>query len=464
MVLNAHRQPAESAADSRKIPLLADLFVVGVNHRTASIDLRDRIAISKDVAGEIQRRIIERFGFAELITVSTCNRTEFYWSGEAVPDSGSIFGLLPNLDKNSEMEASASAYEHSGPDAARHLFEVACGLDSMIVGETQILSQLKRAYETSHKLGYSGICLNFLFQQAFAVAKTVHTETRLSAHRSSVPSVALGLARALFEDLSKPNVLLVGSGEVARITITTLRKRGARQCTVVSRAPERVRQWAQNWNISVLPMSQLDEVLGRADILISCTSGDSPSILATDLQRARHDRADRVRPLLVLDFGVPRNVEDTVRGLEQVYLRNIDDLQAAADRNRALLEDDIAAARRLVSSAVDAFVSECRAATASAAITAVRTKTELLALDEFQHAMGRLSHLSGKDRDEVRALVHRIIGKVLHAPSEALHEASQNGDASAAALWARRLFGLGKSADRDDSGHSDGNSPPVAKG
>jgi glutamyl-tRNA reductase len=337
---------------------LKDLHVAGVDYRSVPVDLRERLTVSKgELRGALERvRAIP--GVREAVLLSTCNRTECYWVASDPVDPLSLLQAACAAGEETVREIAPFVRVRSGEEAAGHLFRVACGLDSMVVGETQILHQAKRAYEGANGAGCTGPLLNSLFQKAFESARKVHATTRLAVQRASVPGVALDLASAIFDDLSEVFVLVVGTGEVARLTLEVLRKRGVRRAAFVSRTTEGAMAWEARSSSEVWTLSEIDKVLWKADIVIACTGADRPVLTPREIRTALGMRKGRQRPLLILDLGVPRNVDSSVASLEQVYLRDIDDLGQVVEQRKALQEAEIRAAEGVVREVLKGYLAK----------------------------------------------------------------------------------------------------------
>lgn len=433
---NAHRA---THSEDQALDLL---YVAGVNHRTAPVSVRERLAIPKGAGRELVKRVVDQFGLAELVALSTCNRTEFYWAATHETCPVELFRMLPAVAPQDLDALEPSIYRHQGKPAAAHLFQVACGLDSLVWGETQILHQVKRGYERSREEGYTGPLLNSLFQRAFQTAKNIHTQTRLGSHQASVPSVALELAEAIFGDLAETFVLVVGTGEIAQLTLEAMRKRGATQYAFVSRTAERAQEWREKSGSEIYTLDQLPEVLPRADILVACTSCTEPVITVQHIDHALAERAQQGRPLLILDLGLPRNVAPDAGEREPVFLHNVDDLQAVVAKNQSRQELEAVKAQQILAEGLDEYCHDCRSRTVASVISLIRSQAEQLGQQELKRALGRLPDLTEKEQEELGLLVHRILGKVLHAPTKVLHKASQNGSGPEAVNWAREFFGL----------------------
>jgi len=426
-----------------QVPLVDVLQMAGVNHRTAALALRERVSIPKESAARVMSELRSKLAIKEIVILSTCNRTEFYWTSEKGVDPLQFFRAIPDVDHSTVEKLAGSIYCYSGKDVARHLFEVASGLDSMVIGETQISNQVKNAYEQSRAKSFTGLSLNFLFQKTFETTKKIHSQTGLASHKASIPSVALEFANAIFEDLAGAFVLVIGTGEMAKVTLDALKKRGAVKVGFVTKTEERAACWeGMHQEAEITTLQNIDNVLWQADIIISCTATDEPVITVNQVRQALALRKEPGKPLLILDLGVPRNIPAEVRRLEQVYLRDLDDLQQVVDRNRTELDAEIEKAKAIVEESVSDYLKFCSAATAASTIRELRSSVKDIADKELERALSRLAHLSEEDKKQVEELAHRLLGKFLHNPSERLRVLSGQGDPQTAIELARLLFGL----------------------
>jgi len=449
--MNKTAQTYEPGPDDRAIeciPLIDGLCMAGVNHRSAPLELREKVAVPDGQAQHVMRTLARDLGLDEVLVLSTCNRTEVYWASQEEIEPRRVFQAMPYLEQKDVQKLEPVIYACRAEEAAAHLFSVACGLDSMVLGESQIVAQVKGAYQDSRACGCAGPSLNALFQKSLEVTKKVRTHTSLLSHKASVPSVALGLTKAIFEDLSATYILVIGTGEIARITIESLKKRGAVNLGFVSRSEQRAKDWARKVRSEdAWTMDNLTEALGKADIVVACTSAEEPVITVEMTKRALADRDRPNRPLLILDLGLPRNAEKKVGKIEQVYLYNIDDLQEVVEKNGEKLEAEIKRARHIIDKAVEDYFLECRAATAASTIREIREFARQVAEAELARATNKMTGLNEKDRREMEKMVHRIMGKILHHPSQSLRLASKNGQGDQAISWARKLFGLSRDKD-----------------
>ncbi len=436
-----HLAPKTTASEC--IPLVDSLHLAGVNHRTASLEIREKLAVPKGKINAVLNTLSKNLGLSELVIISTCNRTEFYWASDKKISPLEFLRALPLLNPDNPEPLQPLIYAYSGKEAVSHLFEVTSGLDSLVLGETQVFGQVRSAYECSREIGITGIALNFLFQKAFETTKKVHNQTALLSQKASIPSVALEFARAIFEDLSDAFVLVIGTGEIAEVTVEVLRKRGVRKMGFISRTADRAKIWKEKYpNSEVAILENLSSLLWKADIVITCTETDRPILGAKEVSQALDTRQKRNRPFLILDLGIPRNVSPDLKKLGQVYLKDIDDLQEIINKNQAQLELEVIKARRIIETGVQDYLQFCKSATVASTIKEFRALAEEIAQKELNRSLRKLGELSPEQKQELEILVHRILGKVLHNPSQRLRLVARDNQAQQAIQWARILFGL----------------------
>jgi glutamyl-tRNA reductase len=340
------------------------IVLVGLNHRSAPVDLRERLAFRREQLPEAFNRLRGEVGLREAAILSTCNRVEIYAGAPAL--DGTLERLHRFLSRHADLELaglSPRLYSFVEPRrVVRHLFSVASGLDSMVLGEAEILHQVKDAYELARSAGATGKLLNGLFQRALNTGKTVRSRTGIGRGCTSVGTVAVQLAEKIFGDLSRASVLLIGAGKIGEITLKRLAERGAGELRVMSRTLERAAGLAADYRATAVPASALADQLPEADIIITSTS--APVFLLRREELAAAMRQRHQRPLCIVDLGVPRNVEPSIGTLENVYLFNVDDLQTLVrhhhgERQRALGESE-----DIINRKVDLFLawwqSECR--------------------------------------------------------------------------------------------------------
>lgn len=412
------------------------LLVLGLNHRTAPIEVRERIVFDAERLPRALAALAALPGLAEALVVSTCNRTELYCVG--APASPLADWLV--AESGGDAALADCLYRIEGPEAVRHLFSVAAGLDSLILGEPQILGQLKDAYRAAQSAGTTGAELNRLFQTTFAVAKRIRTETAIGASAVSVASAGMQLARRVFAGFERHTALLVGAGEMIELTARHLHAQGIGRLIIANRSTDRAERIAEGLPASVIRLDALPAHLAQADIVVSSTARPGHVIALADVKAALEER--RRRPMFMLDLAVPRDVEPAVAALEDVYLYTIDDLRQVVDENVKAREAEAAVARRLIDEDVAAFMAGLKVRDAVPAIRELRSQGE--ALRDAALAEARRLLAAGHPPDQVlEKLAATLTNRLLHAPSAALREAAESGD-TALAEAAARLFRAGQ--------------------
>ncbi len=407
--------------------------ILGINHKTAPVALREKVAFTEDRLAAALLTLRKELGVAEALILSTCNRTEVYWSG---PASGSELSLWLERHHGNNLDLAASLYVHQESRAIEHTFSVASGLDSMVLGEVQILGQLKDAYRIAQQSGSTGPILNKLFQAAFSAAKRVRTETRIGANAVSLASATVSLARRVYEDLSAHNVLLIGAGDMNALTARHFMSAGVKRMVIANRTLERAQMLAGELNAQAVPLTDLDRELAEADIVISCTASPEPLISKRAVEAAIRTR--RRRPIFMVDMAVPRDVDPNVAELEDVYLFSIDDLQQLVDENMQQREVAADGARLLINEEVARFLAESRAQDAGPAIRALRQQADGIRQQTVEQARRMLA--AGKSTDEViDYLANTLTNRLLHAPTQALRQAAELTDLALAETITRLL-------------------------
>ena len=407
--------------------------ILGINHKTAPVALREKVAFTEDRLGAALLTLRQELGVAEALILSTCNRTEVYWSGTA---SGSQLSQWLERHHGNDLDLAASLYVHQESRAVEHTFSVASGLDSMVLGEVQILGQLKDAYRIAQESGSTGPILNKLFQAAFSAAKRVRTETRIGANAVSLASATVSLARRVYADLSAHTVLLVGAGDMNALTARHFISAGIQRMVIANRTLEKAQSLAGELKVHAAPLTDLDEQLADADIVISCTASPEPLISKRAVEAAI--RARRRRPIFMVDMAVPRDIDPEVAELEDVYLFSIDDLQQLVDENIQQREVAAGGARLLINEEVARFLAESRAQDAGPAIRALRQQAEGIRQQTVEQARRMLA--AGKSTDEVLDyLANTLTNRLLHAPTQALRQASELADLALAETVTRLL-------------------------
>jgi glutamyl-tRNA reductase len=402
---------------------------VGLSHREAPIAVRERVAVSQDQVGGRLREVAAMNGIREAMLLSTCNRMEIF----AVADTqGTGDDLLRWLGPVAEH-----AVCRYGDDALRHFFRVAASLDSMVVGEAQILGQVKEAASLAQQAGTLGPELTRALARATASARRVRTETEIARGAVSVSSVAVQLANKLLGSLEGHSTLLLGAGEMAQLAARELLSAGAREILVANRTPQAAEELAREVDGVPVSMAELPALLERADVVICSTA--AAHALVTRQMVARAAKARRYRPLFLVDLTLPRNVEPSANELENVYVYDMDDLERVAAQNRQLREGQLGRAEEIVDQELKAFLRQVLERSAVPVLARLRAHAESVARAEAERTLAGLQGLDDRQQKSVRAMALAIINKLLHAPTAKLRaEAGEGplGDAAAA------LFGL----------------------
>jgi glutamyl-tRNA reductase len=400
------------------------LALVGVNHKTAPIELRERIAISPQQLADVTRALAAVPGVAECMIVSTCNRVEML----AEVESHSI-DLAGFLYRQFDLEPSLLAphiYSHFDGDAVLHLFRVASSLDSMIVGEPQILGQVKEAFSVARTIGTIDRGLEHLLQSAFTAAKRVRTETTIGSNSVSIASVAVELARKIFGSLHGRTVFLVGAGKMAELAARHLVQQGAGSILVANRTEERASQFAEPFKARVIPFESIYEAGSEADIVISSTGAPHPIFRREHGQQFMHRR--RNRPMFFIDIAVPRDVDPAVNQIEGIFVYDIDDLQQVAAAHMAERKLQADEAESVIAAEAERFGQRQRAVNVAPAIVSLQQQAEEIRQAELRRAQARLGTLSAEQLAAVEALTRSLVNKFLHPPMNALKQAARDND------------------------------------
>ncbi|MEK6550327.1 MAG: glutamyl-tRNA reductase [Pseudomonadota bacterium] len=413
------------------------LLTVGLNHQTAPVAIRERAAFAPErLLAALQD--IRRQGTADEVAIlSTCNRTELYCGLDPANDRR-VVEWFCDYHHIARGEIEPHLYRHPDQEAVKHAFRVAAGLDSMMLGETQILGQMKDAFGTAHKAGATGKLLNRLFQQTFAVAKQVRTDTSIGASAVSVASAAVTLARQIFTRLDEQTVLLIGAGDMIELCARHLREHRVKHMIVANRTVERAQVIAREFGAEAISLGELPARLADADIVISSTASPLPILGKGTVERAL--KARRRRTMFMVDIAVPRDIEPEVGDLDDVYLYTIDDLKDVVQENRQSRVEAAAEAERIIDTKVVDFMRWLKSLDAVPTIRHLRDSAEAMCELELERARARLKR--GEDPQEVlEHLAHALTNKFTHAPSDALLKADHEADRVLLEA-ARRLFNL----------------------
>lgn len=415
------------------------LLAIGINHNTASVEIREKVSFTPEAMCESLQSVLELPGIHETVILSTCNRSEIYCSTEnSNQSSEEVIRWLASLHKLDLNALRHCTYVHTDKAVVEHISEVAAGLDSMVLGEPQILGQLKSAYATAQEFDSVGSSLNFLFQHSFKVAKKVRTETAIGENAVSIAFAAVSLSTRIFSDLSQCRALLVGAGETIELVARHLRERGLTQLTVANRTLARAEDLAREFDAQACLLSDIPEQLPRADIVITSTASQLPLIGLGMVERALKKR--RHKPMFIVDIAVPRDVENEVGKLDDVFLYTVDDLRSVIEDNRRTREKAAIDARRIIQEESNQFLSTLNGRSATEAIKEIRSHAQRIQQAELEKAERALA--AGTDPNKVaRQLAHGLTNKLMHGPTVALRSAHEQGEEEAAA-WAMRLFDI----------------------
>jgi len=420
-----------------------DLRMIGCTHRASDLDIRQKLAFGDVEATDALAQWQERFPTAEMVLISTCNRVELYAAGNGstgAPECNELVNALLDYHQLPAETAYGQLLALTQRDAVAHLFRVAASLDSMVVGEPQILAQVKQAYQRSVACGATGPLLDDLFQSALYVARRVHNETDLHNHRVSIPSVAIAdFASRVFERFDDKRVLVLGAGEMAEETLRYLKEFGAVQIAVANRNASRGRELADQWGGRTANWDDLWEEVAAADLVVSTTSADEP-IVTVDRYRRCIAPLRQQRPLFVLDLAVPRDFDLPIGDEVGVYLYSIDDLQAACDKNREARCKELPAAESIIAKETERFLAEIHHRAAAPVITGLRRELERHKEAELHRLCNKLPDLDERSREELQRFADRLVNKMLHTPMASLRDESRNGPPHGLLDALRRLF------------------------
>ncbi|RMG38603.1 MAG: glutamyl-tRNA reductase [Planctomycetota bacterium] len=419
--------------------------VVFCTHQTAGLEIRERLAFpNEQTLRAAYRQLRERFRHTEFVILSTCNRVELYVAHQDEGSGPSLHQLAAFLSEFHGVPLDDfidRLVELRDASAVRHLFQVVCSLDSMVLGEPQIVSQVKDAYRVALEAESCGPLTNALFQAAIRVSKRVRTETRLSEGRVSIASVAVGeFGRAIFDRFDDKHVLVIGAGEMAEETLRYLVSEGASRITIVNRTPQRAHELAARvGSAEIRGLDRLTDALRDADIVVSTTGASEPVITAELFRKVRRGREDR--PVFLLDLGAPRDIEPQVAEIdENVFLFDIDDLRATCEANRRARSQEIQRALELIDEETEKFLHEVYHRATGPVIKQLRDQWHQVTREELQRLRRKLPELDDEQFAQIEQTVQRIVNKLLHPPLETLKTESREGPPHGLLEAIRRLF------------------------
>jgi len=427
-----------------------NLLLLGVSHRTAPVELREKLDFSSGDVGAAAQELATRASVPECVVLSTCNRSEIYVANDDIDRARrDVIDFLSAFHGLPPQAFSEHLFAHEGPAAVAHLFRVAAGLDSVVIGEPQILGQVKDAFSLAADRRCTGPLLGRLFDRSFAVGKRVRSETAIGEGAVSVSFEAVSIARKIFERLDGRRVLVVGAGDISTLTAQHLRTNGVGEMMITSRTAANAAELAATVGGRAIPWEELATALGSADIVITATGAPKPIITRAHFTRRRHD------PLYIIDLAVPRDVDPAVGDIDQVFLYNIDDLQKFVQRNLSSRGDEVERAEAIVNEEVGRFLAWQRSLSAVPAIVALRRHFSTVRESELKRLEGKLAGLSPENRARVEDVTRLIVEKLLLEPTEQLKALPDRETQLVYTEVLNRLFRL---SDRETSATSE---PPT---
>lgn len=424
------------------------LIAVGLSHRTAPVELRESVDFARGGLGVALAALASRGISREVVVLSTCNRAEIYAAGGSDGTADRLGEFFSDYHHVPHAQIAQHLYHRRGAEAARHLFRVAAGLDSLVVGEPQILGQVKSAYSSASDLRLTGALTNRLFHTAFSVGKRVRSETGLGEGAVSVSYAAVALARKIFGNLKARSVLILGAGEMAKLTGMHLRAQQVKSIAIASRTLAAAESLATHLGGHAVAWTSLDEALGAADIVVTATGAAEPVLTRARIEDAMRPR--RSRPLFIIDIAVPRDVEAEAGSLDQVFLYNIDDLQTIVKENLARRGAELARADAIVEEEVARFASWMQSREIIPTVIALRHRFEAIRKSELTRLEAKLSGLPPDARARVEEITHLLVEKLLLTPTEQLKSVNDEAVMVAYADALNRLFGLEADSDQAD--------------
>ncbi len=420
---------------------MSELLALGVSHKTSPLELRERLALTEGRAVGVLRELTASDQVREAAAISTCNRTELYLVvADPVEAESVALGVLSREAEIRPTELVGHLYSHRGSEAARHLFRVTAGLDSMIVGEAEIQGQVKRAYELSLVEGATGPILNRLFRGALTAGGRARSETGVSEKGLSISSVAVEIAQRTLGDLSSRHVLVIGAGETAELTARALVARGVATVFIANRRYDRAIGLAQRFGGEAVRFDELPSRLLEADIVVSATH--SPHHIVERAELAEVMRQREGRPLLIVDIAVPRDVDPSCRELPGVSLHDVDDVQAIVERNVSGREREAVSAERIIDAELIRFEAWLASLQVVPTIAALRKRSDEIVRRVLAENDGRWETMSDADRERVEALASAVASRLLHEPTMRMRRSAEADAAYLHVNALRELFGL----------------------
>ncbi len=417
------------------------IIVAGISHHTAPVEVRETLAIPPAEYPRVLSRLMAWPGVQEGAVLSTCNRSEVY-AVAAQEDGVELPAFTQGLARSDvSADVAPHIFLHHGEYAVRHLFEVASGADSVVVGEPQILGQVKQAFASAKELGTTGAVLDRLFQRALEVGKRVRSTTEIGSHAVSIPYAACELARKIFGNLGGRPALIIGAGEMGELTVRHLVEAGVAPLSMVARRAARVGEMSERLGVNVHPRALDAEAIASVDVVVAASSSREPLLPAAMVREAMNAR--RHRPLFLIDIAVPRNIDPAASEVYNVFLYDVDDLGQVVAQNRERREREMGVVRGIVTEETERFLAWYRSRKVLPTLTALRSRLENVREEEESRILARLDHLSPRDKELVRKYGATLVHRILHEPSVRLRTAAADSDSYATLEDAvGYLFGL----------------------
>jgi glutamyl-tRNA reductase len=404
-----------------------NIIIVGLNHKTAPVEIREKIAFQEHRINDALQRLTENQTISEALILSTCNRVEIYAVSEQDENilEKEVVKFISEFHNISENNFKEHLYIHKNKNAVRHIFRVGASLDSMVVGEPQILGQLKDAYRFSTDFKASKIILNKLLHKAFFVAKKVRTETEIASSAVSISFAAVELAKRIFETLQNKKIMLIGAGEMCELAARHLLSNGASEIFIANRTYSRAEALAKEFNGHPIPFDNLDMFLEKTDIVISSTG--APHYILTYDKLKPIAKSRKQKPIFMIDIAVPRDIDPKVNDIESIYLYDIDDLRQVVEKNWESRKNEAEKAELIVLQETEAFMEWIKSLNVVPVIKKLRRKFENIGKEETEKFLKKLNGLDENQKEIVQYLTHSIINKLLHEPSVNLKKNSNSG-------------------------------------
>lgn len=438
---------------------MRDFVVVGLSHRTAPVEVRERLAVAPERLGQELREIVVHGRFDEALLISTCNRVELY-ATSANPIEAAQLARDALARRLPDTAADEVLYQERGIDVVRHVFRVASSLDSLVVGEPQILGQVKEAFDAAKGAGTVSTLLGRCFTQAFATAKRVRSETGIAEGTVSVSSIACELAKKIFGNLEGRRTLLLGAGEMGESAARSLRQTGT-NLHVLNRSEERAQILAKACGGRAIPYERLALELADADVVIA--SAASPQFILTPELMKGVVRSRRHRPLFIIDIAVPRDVDPRVGNMDNVFVYDVDDLQQVAEENLAVRAREAAQAERIIDEEVESFLVWRRSLELAPTIVALRQHFGRITDEEIQRSLSRLDGVTASDRAVLEAMGRSLVNKLLHQPMTQLKASASEPEGALLIDAVRRVFAISDESPMEEPSTEIGNEATVTR-